>query len=133
MFSLGLSRHVLRALRARRAREGCSEGTPGADWRRSSIVSPMELDHETGMVPLSGVRGVVPSTSRAGARVSASLKSNAPSISQMSRRVGRCHVERSPRRETSLIGSSFETEFVDYIYTAPRIICILTYVIIRYY
>ena len=105
MFSLGLSRHVLRALRARRAHEACSEGTPGADLRRESLVSPMELDHETGMVALSGVRGVRPSTWPAGALASASWNRDAPSISRMSQGVGRCHVGVPPRRETSPVAS----------------------------
>ena len=99
MFSLGLSPH---ALRARRAPDACPSGTPGADWRVPFLDSPKELDHETGMGALSRVRGVRPSTSRACARASASLKSNAPSISQMSQGVGRCHVGVPPRRETSL-------------------------------
>ena len=99
MFSLGLSPH---ALRARRAPDACPSGTPGADWRRSSIASPMELDHETGTTALSRVRGVRWTRWPAGARASASLKSDAPSESRMSQGVGRCHVERPPRRETSL-------------------------------
>ena len=99
MFSLGLSPH---ALRARRAPDACPSGTPGADWRRSSIASPMELDHETGMVALSGVRGVRPSTWPVGAHASALGKVHAPSISRMSQSVGRCHVGVPPRRATSL-------------------------------
>ena len=99
MFPLGLS-----GLRApsRRARDACPGGAPGADSRRASLISPMDSDHETGMVPLSGVWGVVPSTWPAGAHASASAKVHAASESRMSQGVGRCHVDVPPRRETSL-------------------------------
>jgi hypothetical protein len=98
MFSLGLSPH---ALRARRAPDACAGGTPGAEWRVPFLDSPKELDHETGTVPLSRVRGVVPSTWRAGALAWAAAKVHAPSESRMSQGVGRCHVEGPSRRETS--------------------------------
>ena len=102
MFSLGLSPH---ALRARRAPDACAGGTPGADSRRASLISPMDSDHETGTVPLSGVRGVVPSTWPAGAHASASARVHTSSESRMSQGVGRCHVDYPPRRETSHISS----------------------------
>ena len=99
MFPLGLS-----GLRApsRRARDACPGGTPGANLCQASLISPMESDHETGMVTLSGVRGVLPSTWPAGAHASASVMLNAASESRMSQGVGRCHVDSPPRRETSL-------------------------------
>ena len=98
MFSLGLSPH---ALRARRAPDACAGGTPGANARRELLASPMELDHETGTTALSGVWGVRWTRWPAGARASASVIRDAPSISQMSQGVGRCHVEAPPRRATS--------------------------------
>ena len=98
MFSLGLSPH---ALRARRAPDACPSGTPGAGVDVPFLDGPKELDHETGTVPLSRVRGVVPCWLRACARASASRRVRLRSISRMSQGVGRCHVERSPRRETS--------------------------------
>ncbi len=111
MFSLGLSPH---ALRARRAPDACAGGTPGAEWRVPFLDSPKELDHETGTVPLSRVRGVVPSTWRAGALAWAAAKVHAPSESRMSQGVGRCHVEGPSRRETSLY------IYINYNINAPR-------------
>ena len=102
MFSLGLSPH---ALRARRAPDACAGGTPGANWRVPFLDSPKELDHETGMGALSGVRGVRPSTWPAGAHASALGKVHAPSISRMSPNDGSRYElgyeKWSPRRETS--------------------------------
>ena len=100
------SEHVLTwtltpARRAYTSRDACAGGTPGADSRVPLLDSPMDSDHETGTVPLSGVRGVVPSTLPAGAHASASVMLNASSESRMSRDVGRCHVDVPPRRETS--------------------------------
>ena len=98
MFTLGLS-----GLRApsRRARDACPGGAPGADSRRASLISPMDSDHETGMVTLSGVWGVLPSTWPAGAHASASVMLNAASESRMSRSDGSRSGERRTRRETS--------------------------------
>ena len=78
MFSLGLSPH---ALRARRAPDACAEGTPGADLCVPFLDGPKELDHETGTVTLSGVWGVLPSTSPASARASAAVAVHTNSIS----------------------------------------------------
>ena len=98
MFTLGLS-----GLRApsRRARDACPGGAPGADSRRASLISPMDSDHETGMVTLSGVWGVLPSTWPAGAHASASVMLNAASESRMSRSDGSRSGERRTRRETT--------------------------------
>ena len=83
------------------SRDACAEGTPGTNLRVPFLDSPMDLHHETGTVPLSGVRGVVPSTWPAGAHASASAKVHASSESRMSRSDGSRCGERRTRRETS--------------------------------
>ena len=88
------------------SRDARAGGTPGANSRVPLLDSPMDSDHETGTVPLSGVWGVVPSTWPAGAHARASAKVHASSESRMSQDVGRCHVESPPRRETSQMTSS---------------------------
>ena len=90
------------ARRAYTSRDARAGGTPGADSRRASLISPMDSDHETGMVTLSGVWGVLPSTWPAGAHASASVMLNAASESRMSRSDGSRCGERRIRRETSL-------------------------------
>ena len=98
------SEHVLTwtltpARRAYTSRDACAGGTPGADSRVPLLDSPMDSDHETGTVPLSGVRGVLPSTWPAGAHAWASAKVHASSESRMSRSDGSRCGERPIRRE----------------------------------
>ena len=90
------------ARRAYTSRDARAGGTSGANLCRESLISPMDSDHETGTVPLSGVRGVVPSTWPAGAHASASVMLDTASESRMSRSDGSRSGERRTRRETSL-------------------------------
>ena len=100
MFPLGLS-----GLRApsRRARDACPGGSPGTNSRVPLLDSPMDSDHETGTVALSGPWGVQPSTWPAGAHASASARVHTSSESRMSRSDGSRCGERRTRRETSPI------------------------------
>ena len=84
------------------SRDACAGGTPGANLCRESLISPMDSDHETGTVALSGPWGVRPSTWPAGAHASASWNRDTSSESRMSRSDGSRSGERTNRRETSL-------------------------------
>ena len=83
------------------SRDARAGGTPGTNLRVPFLDSPMDSDHETGTVPLSGVRGVVPSTWPAGAHASASVMLNASSESRMSRSDGSHCGDRPIMHETS--------------------------------
>ena len=89
------------ARRAYTSRDARAGGTPGTNLCVPLLDSPIDSDHETGTVALSGPWGVRPSTWPAGAHAWASAKVHAASESRMSQGVGRCHVDVPPRRETS--------------------------------
>ena len=90
------------ARRAYTSRDARAGGTPGTNLCVPLLDSPIDSDHETGTVALSGVRGVQPSTWPAGAHASASARVHTSSESRMSRSDGSRCGERRTRRETSL-------------------------------
>ena len=100
------------ARRAYTSRDARAGGTSGANLCVPFLDSPMDSDHETGTVALSGPWGVRPSTWPAGAHASASVMLNASSESRMSRSDGSRCGERTNRRETSR-------------YCAVRCICVV--------